>query len=95
MHFFTFGEKDTTLYEATSSLNAGLDEILEIRKDVSEDGETGLYGAYKAGGPYGVLPKNPSEIVLRENRPVRDNGKLKTRKEVESIKDKIWKTKEI
>ena len=40
MHFFTFGEKDTTLYEATSSLNAGLDEILEIRKDVSEDGET-------------------------------------------------------
>jgi len=40
MHYFTFAEKDTTLYEASSSLNAGLDEILEIRKDISVDGES-------------------------------------------------------
>ena len=39
MHFFTFAEKDTTLYQATSSINTGLDEILEIRKDVSPSGE--------------------------------------------------------
>ena len=36
MHFFTFAEKDTTLYQDSGSLNAGLDEVLEIRKDVSE-----------------------------------------------------------
>jgi len=40
MHYFTFGEKDTTLYENSGSLNAGLDEILEIRKDVSDAGDT-------------------------------------------------------
>ena len=38
MHYFEFAEKDTTLYEASSSLNAGLDEVLEIRKDVSATG---------------------------------------------------------
>ena len=40
MHFFTFGEKDTTLYQNSGSLNAGLDEILEIRKEVSDSGDT-------------------------------------------------------
>ena len=38
MHYFTFADKDTTLYENSSSLNSGLDEILEIRKDVSDTG---------------------------------------------------------
>ena len=38
MHYFEFAEKDTTLYEASSSVNAGLDEVLEIRKDVSATG---------------------------------------------------------
>ena len=38
MHYFTFAEKDTTIYQASSSLNAGLDEILEVRKDVSSTG---------------------------------------------------------
>ena len=38
MHYFEFAEKDSTLYEASSSLNAGLDEILEVRKDVSDTG---------------------------------------------------------
>ena len=40
MHHFTFAEKDTTIYQASSSLNAGLDEILEVRKDVSDSGNT-------------------------------------------------------
>jgi hypothetical protein len=39
MHFFTFAEKDSTLYQASGSLNAGLDEILEVRKDVSDTGD--------------------------------------------------------
>ena len=38
MHYFEFAEKDTTLYEASSSMNAGLDEVLEVRKDVSDSG---------------------------------------------------------
>jgi len=40
MHYFEFSNKDTTIYEQSSSLNAGLDEILEIRKDVSQTGAT-------------------------------------------------------
>ena len=40
MHFFTFAEKDATLYEGstTQSRNTGLDEILEVRKDMNADG---------------------------------------------------------
>jgi hypothetical protein len=40
MHYFEFAIKDTTLYEgnATSSQNAGLDEILEVRKDMNDTG---------------------------------------------------------
>ena len=38
MHYFTFSDKDTTIYQQSSSLNAGQDEILEIRKDVSQTG---------------------------------------------------------
>jgi len=38
MHFFTFADKDSTLYEASSSMNSGLDEVLEVRKDVSPTG---------------------------------------------------------
>ena len=40
MHYFEFAEKDATLYEATASMNTGLDEILEVRKDVSDTGAT-------------------------------------------------------
>ena len=36
MHYFEFAEKDATLYQATGSMNTGLDEILEVRKDVDE-----------------------------------------------------------
>ena len=40
MHFFSFAEKDATLYEgsATQSRNTGLDEILEVRKDMNAAG---------------------------------------------------------
>ena len=38
MHYFTFADKDTTIYQHSSSLNAGQDEILEVRKDVSQTG---------------------------------------------------------
>ena len=38
MHYFIFPEKDTTIFEASSSLNSGLDEVLEIRKNVSDTG---------------------------------------------------------
>jgi hypothetical protein len=38
MHYFEYATKDTTLYEASQSLNTGLDEILEIRKDMNAAG---------------------------------------------------------
>ena len=40
MYYFEYAEKDTTLYqgEATQSVNTGLDEILEIRKDMNSAG---------------------------------------------------------
>ena len=38
MHYFVFPEIDTTLYEASGSGNAGLDEILEVQKKMSTSG---------------------------------------------------------
>ena len=38
MHYFEYATKDTTLYEASQSFNTGLDEILEIRKDMNDSG---------------------------------------------------------
>ena len=40
MHYFVFSEKDATIYQASGSMNTGLDEILEIRKDISPTGDT-------------------------------------------------------
>ena len=45
MHYFIFPEKDTTIYQMSGSKNTGLDEILEIRKDLNASGKnpkTGL-----------------------------------------------------
>jgi hypothetical protein len=39
MHYFEFATKDTTLYEISSSMNTGLDEILEIKKDMNAQGD--------------------------------------------------------
>ena len=36
MHYFIFADSDTTLYQATGSQNTGLDEIVEIRKDLNQ-----------------------------------------------------------
>ena len=40
MFYFEFPLIDTTLYEATpsSSTNTGIDEILEVRKDMNDSG---------------------------------------------------------
>ena len=38
MHYFEYATKDTTLYERSSSMNTGLDEILEVIKDINSDG---------------------------------------------------------
>ena len=40
MHYFEYPSVDTTLYQASQSLNTGLDAILEVRKDVSPTGAT-------------------------------------------------------
>ena len=45
-HYFEYATKDTTLYERSGSQNAGLDEILEIAKDVSPANR--LYGVSRA-----------------------------------------------
>tara|TARA_Y100000034_G_scaffold135992_1_gene210153 strand:+ start:2462 stop:3589 length:1128 start_codon:yes stop_codon:yes gene_type:complete len=39
MHYFIFPDADTTLYQHTGSKNTGLDEIVEIRKDLNDAGE--------------------------------------------------------
>tara|TARA_Y100000592_G_scaffold10259_1_gene14513 strand:- start:5316 stop:6434 length:1119 start_codon:yes stop_codon:yes gene_type:complete len=38
MHYFEYAEKDATLYERSGSQNTGIDEILEVTKDVSAAG---------------------------------------------------------
>ena len=38
MHYFTYPLEDATLYEGSSSMNTGLDQIIEVRKDVSDGG---------------------------------------------------------
>ena len=40
MHYFSYPIEDATLYEGSSSMNTGLDEIIEVRKDVSDGGAT-------------------------------------------------------
>ena len=38
MHYFEYAEKDATLYSRSGSQNTGIDEILEVTKDVSSSG---------------------------------------------------------
>ena len=38
MHIFTYATEDASIYEASQSRNYGLDEILEVRKDVDDAG---------------------------------------------------------
>ena len=39
MHYFEYAEKDSTLYSRSGSQNTGIDEILEVVKDVSAGGD--------------------------------------------------------
>ena len=43
MHYFEFGKRDATIYSGgtTSSINTGLDEILEVNKVVQQNGSIG------------------------------------------------------
>jgi len=43
MHYFEFGKRDATIYSGgtTASINTGLDEILELNKDVNNNGTVG------------------------------------------------------
>jgi len=38
MHYFIFPDADTTMYQASSSRNTGLDEILQIDKSMNASG---------------------------------------------------------
>ena len=38
MHLFTYATEDNFIFEASQSVNYGLDEILEIRKEVDDAG---------------------------------------------------------
>ena len=38
MNYFIFPDIDTTIYQASGSSNAGLDEILEVQKTMSTSG---------------------------------------------------------
>ena len=38
MHYFIFPDLDATLYSASGSKNTGLDQIIEVRKDMKTDG---------------------------------------------------------
>ena len=38
MYYFIYPEVDTSLYQSSGSINTGLDEILEIKKDMSSAG---------------------------------------------------------
>ena len=38
MHYFIYPEIDTTLYQTSSSMNTGLDEIVEVTKTMNQSG---------------------------------------------------------
>ena len=38
MNYFIYPDADTTIYKASSSQNTGLDEILEVWKDLNDGG---------------------------------------------------------
>ena len=78
MHYFEFGKRDTTLYSGgtTSSINTGLDEILEVNKVVNNNGTVGNVSrilidfdlAYQISLVDGVVSIVPPEV----NNPNRD-----------------------
>ena len=67
MHYFTFAEKDTTLYEKSGSLNSGLDEILEIRKDISPSGEVITVSRIMIKFDLDPISKLKNQNVIKDN----------------------------
>ena len=67
MHYFTFAEKDTTLYEQSGSLNSGLDEILEVRKDVSPSGEVITVSRIMIKFDLDPISKLKNQNVIKDN----------------------------
>tara|TARA_A100001201_G_scaffold9563_2_gene14049 strand:- start:4774 stop:5913 length:1140 start_codon:yes stop_codon:yes gene_type:complete len=67
MHYFTFAEKDTTLYEKSGSLNSGLDEILEVRKDVSTSGEVISVSRIMIKFDLDPISKLKNQNVIKDN----------------------------
>ena len=67
MHYFTFAEKDTTLYEKSGSLNSGLDEILEVRKDVSPSGEVVTVSRIMIKFDLDPISKLKNQNVIKDN----------------------------
>jgi len=67
MHYFTFAEKDATLYEQSGSLNSGLDEILEIRKDVSTAGDVITVSRALIRFELNTISKLKSAGVIKDN----------------------------
>tara|TARA_A100001515_G_scaffold28212_1_gene21778 strand:- start:1409 stop:2548 length:1140 start_codon:yes stop_codon:yes gene_type:complete len=67
MHYFTFAEKDTTLYEKSGSLNSGLDEILEVRKDVSTSGEVVSVSRIMIKFDLDPISKLKNQNVIKDN----------------------------
>ncbi len=67
MHYFTFAEKDATLYEQSGSLNSGLDEILEVRKDVSPSGEVVTVSRIMIKFDLDPISKLKNQNVIKDN----------------------------
>ena len=67
MHYFTFAEKDTTLYEKSGSLNSGLDEILEVRKDISPSGEVISVSRIMIKFDLDPISKLKNQNVIKDN----------------------------
>ncbi len=67
MHYFTLAEKDATLYEQSGSLNSGLDEILEIRKDVSTAGDVITVSRALIRFELNTISKLKSAGVIKDN----------------------------
>ena len=45
MYYSITAKKDATIYERSESLNAGIDEILEIEKTISSSGTSDIYNS--------------------------------------------------
>ena len=93
MHFFSFAEKDATLYEgsATQSRNTGLDEILEVRKDMNDSGT--VINVSRALIKFDLTEiqekKNERETLIEERKRQRDSIRDARKAEYEARRAKL------